>query len=98
MATGIGPIRFQRLLEICGGARGAWQASDRELAAAGLERRTADSLKRLRQRTTPQAVAAPVQQLNIRALTLLHDEYPLRLTQVAHPPPVLFLRRRLLPP
>ena len=48
MAAGIGPVRFQRLLEICGGARGAWQATDLELAAAGLERRTADSLKRLR--------------------------------------------------
>ena len=39
MATGIGPVRFQRLLDVCGGARGAWQATDLELAAAGLERR-----------------------------------------------------------
>jgi DNA processing protein len=97
MATGIGPIRFQRLLEICGGARGAWQASDLELAAAGLERRTADSLRRLRQRTTPHAIALRLQELKIRALTLLDDEYPLRLTQVADPPPVLFVRGRLLP-
>src|SRR5712691_10644013 len=97
MATGIGPIRFHRLLEICGGARAAWLASDLELASAGLERRTADSLKRLRQRTTPQAVGARLQQLNIRALTLLDDEYPLRLTQVADPPPVLFVRGRLQP-
>jgi DNA processing protein len=97
MATGIGPVRFQRLLEICGGARGAWQASDLELAAAGLERRTADSLKRLRQRTTPEAVAARLEQLKIRALTLLDDEYPPRLTQVADPPPVLFVRGRLVP-
>jgi DNA processing protein len=97
MATGIGPVRFQRLLEVCGGARGAWQASDLELAAAGLERRTADSLRRLRQRTTPQAVGARLQQLNIRALTLLDDDYPLRLAQVADPPPVLFVRGGLLP-
>src|SRR5438874_3861911 len=97
MATGIGPVRFQRLLEICGGARGAWQASDLELAAAGLERRTADSLKRLRQRTTPETVAARLRQLQIRALTLLDDEYPLRLAQVADPPPVLFVRGGLKP-
>ena len=58
MAAGIGPVRFQRLLEVCGGARGAWQASDLELAAAGLERRTADSLRRLRERTSPEAIAA----------------------------------------
>jgi DNA processing protein len=97
MATGIGPVRFQRLLEICGGARGAWQASDRELAAAGLERRTADSLRRLRQGTRPEAVANRLAQLGIRALTLLDDEYPCNLRQVADAPPVLFVRGSLRP-
>ena len=46
MATGIGPIRFQRLLDVCGGARRAWFASDFELASAGLERRTLDALRK----------------------------------------------------
>ena len=96
MATGIGPVRFQRLLEICGGARGAWEASDLELAAAGLERRTADSLRRLRQRTSPDAVGRRLAQLGIRALTLLDDDYPSNLRQVADAPPVLFVRGRLL--
>ena len=97
MATGIGPVRFQRLLEICGGARGAWQASDLELAAAGLERRTADSLRRLRQRTSPEAVARRLAQLGIRVVTLLDDEYPCNLRQVADAPPVLFVRGSLRP-
>jgi len=97
MAAGIGPVRFQRLLDICGGARAAWQASEFQLAAAGLERRTADSLRRLRERTTPAAVAARLAQLKIRALTLLDDEYPSGLRQVADPPPVLFVRGRLTP-
>src|SRR5207247_2286662 len=94
MATGIGPVRFARLLEICGGARQAWQATDLELAAAGLERRTADSLHRLRNKTTPENVAARLMKLGIRALTLLDDEYPALLKQVADPPPVLFVRGR----
>jgi DNA processing protein len=97
MATGIGPVRFQRLLEICGGARRAWHATDLELAAAGLERRTADSLRRLRDQTTPENVAARLKKLGIRALTLLDDEYPVLLRQVADPPPVLFVRGRLEP-
>src|SRR5579859_6598054 len=97
MAAGIGPVRFQRLLEICGGARQAWQASELQLAAAGLERRTADSLRRLREKTTPAAVAARLRQLKIHALTLLDDEYPAGLRQVADPPPVLFVRGRLAP-
>src|ERR1700730_13736685 len=95
MAAGIGPVRFQRLLEICGGARRAWKASDLQLAAAGLERRTADSLRRLRARPTRAAVAARLAELKIRTLTLLDDEYPGGLRQVADPPPVLFLRGRL---
>jgi DNA processing protein len=95
MAAGIGPVRFQRLLETCGGARGAWQASDLDLAAAGLERKTADSLRRLRARTTPNAVGARLAQLGIRALTLLDDDYPSSLREVADPPPVLFVRGRL---
>jgi DNA processing protein len=95
MAAGIGPVRFQRLLELCGGARRAWQASDLQLAAAGLERRTADSLRRLRQQTTPEAVASRLAELKIRALTLLDDEYPASLRQISDPPPVLFVRGRL---
>jgi DNA processing protein len=97
MAAGIGPVRFQRLLEVCGGARQAWHASDLELAAAGLERRTADSLRRLRERTSPDAISKRLEQLKIQALTLLDDEYPPNLRQVADPPPVLFVRGRLDP-
>lgn len=94
-AAGIGPIRFQRLLEMCGGARGAWEASDLELAAAGLERRSINSLRSLRQRTTPEAVTRRLDQLGIKALTLLDETYPANLRQVADPPPVLFVRGHL---
>ena len=97
MAAGIGPIRFQRLLDVCGGARGAWEASDLQLAAAGLERRTADSLRRLRQRTSPRAMARDLEQRGIEPITLLDDAYPANLRQVADPPPVLFVRGRLDP-
>jgi DNA processing protein len=96
-AAGIGPIRFHRLLELCGNARGAWEASDLELAAAGLDRRTIASLRRLRQRTSPQAVLDHLAQVKIQTLTLLDDAYPTNLRQVADPPPVLFVRGQLTP-
>ena len=95
-AAGIGPIRFQRLLEICGDARGAWEATDLELAAAGLERRTIAAIKRLRQRTTPDAVLDRLRQLCITPLTLLDPAYPENLRHVADPPPVLFTRGRIV--
>jgi DNA processing protein len=94
-AAGIGPIRFQRLISVCGSADNAWHARDVELAAAGLERRTIDSLRTLRQTTTPDAVLKRLATLGISALTLLDDDYPVNLRQVADPPPVLFTRGRL---
>jgi DNA processing protein len=92
LAAGIGPVRFQRLLDVCGDARAAWRASELELAAAGLERRTADSLRELRRKASPSAIAARLEQLGIDALTLLDAGYPGNLRQIADPPPVLFVR------
>jgi DNA processing protein len=94
-AAGIGPIRFQRLISECGSAHHAWQAPDVELAAAGLERRAIDSLRALRQRTTPEAILKRLAGLGIQPLTLLDDTYPVNLRQVADPPPVLFTRGHL---
>jgi DNA processing protein len=92
MAAGIGPVRFHRLLQLCGDARGAWQASELELAAAGLERRTMEALRDLRRRMTPQAITAQLARLEIDSLTLLDDTYPPNLRHIADPPPVLFVR------
>jgi DNA processing protein len=95
MAAGIGPVRFQRLLQVCGGAEAAWQASDLEMAAAGLERRTADSLRRLQRTSSPEAVAASLDELGITALTLLDADYPSGLRHITDPPPVLFVKGSL---
>jgi DNA processing protein len=94
-AAGIGPIRFQRLLAVCGSAEAAYTATDLELATVGLERRTLTSLRQLRQRTTPAAILSHLAQLGITPLTLLDADYPANLRQVADPPPVLFTRGSL---
>jgi DNA processing protein len=96
-AAGIGPIRFQRLLQVCGTAEDAWHASDVHLAEAGLERRTIAAIKRLRQTTTPEQVLNKLQSQGITALTLQDPAYPENLRQVADPPPVLFARGKLCP-
>jgi DNA processing protein len=94
---GIGPVRFQRLLELCGGPRQAWSASDLQLAQAGLERRTIAALRNWRKVTSPEAFAERLGKLEIRAVTLRDDEYPPSLRQVADPPPVLFVRGSFVP-
>ena len=95
LVPGIGPVRFQRLLEVCGGAEAAWQAPDLQLAAAGLERRSIAALQRLRQQTTPVAALERLERLGMRPLTLLDEGYPLALREIADPPPVLFVRGAL---
>ncbi len=97
MAAGIGPVRFQRLLQVCGGPREAWHASDFALANAGLERRTADSLNTLRRTITPEAIGGQLQVQHIQALTLLDEAYPANLRLIADPPPVLFVRGEICP-
>lgn len=97
MASGIGPVRFARLLEVCGSARGAWQATDLQMAMAGLERRTIGSLKRLRLEITPDLALARLRRAGMDALTLQDDAYPRNLHEVPDPPAVLFTRGRLAP-
>lgn len=95
--AGIGPVRFQRLLQLCGDAGAAWNASLFDLAAAGLERRSIDALHRLRSRTTPAELTARIQEQGIQALLLEDAAYPDNLREIADPPPVLFVRGQLLP-
>jgi DNA processing protein len=51
----------------------------------------------LRKTVKPDAIAAGLDKLAIRALTLLDEEYPAALREVADPPPVLFVRGTLEP-
>jgi len=93
--AGIGPVRFRRLVELCGSAREAWGASDLQLARAGVEQRSAQSLRQLRARTGPAAAMARLEQLGLRAVTTLDEGYPGLLRQIPDPPPVLYVRGRL---
>ncbi len=96
-AAGIGPVRFQHLLEVCGSAEKAWHARELDLARARVDERTIEAIRKLRQRTTPQAILDRLSRLEIAPLTLLDEAYPNNLREVADPPPVLFLRGELLP-
>ena len=94
MVAGIGPVRFQRLLDLCGGARAAWDATDFDLAAAGLERRTIAALRNLRKSVNPAELGERLKRQGIAAVMLSDDGYPPALREVADPPPVLFVRGR----
>ncbi|HEY7782710.1 MAG TPA: DNA-processing protein DprA [Ktedonobacterales bacterium] len=94
---GIGPARFALLLARFRTARAAWEAGPTEWRAAGLDERTAASLARQRARITPEGEVERLDRLRVAALTLAHPAYPKLLREIALPPPVLYVRGRLLP-
>ncbi|HEV7215613.1 MAG TPA: DNA-processing protein DprA [Chloroflexota bacterium] len=95
--SGLGPVKFGRLLEGFGSATGAWQAASSELRAAGLDARTIEALLAFRRGHDPLLGFARFAQHGIEAVTLLDAQYPPLLKEIYAPPPVLFLRGTVLP-
>ena len=93
--TGIGPRRFNLLLETFGSARGAWEAEPHALLLAGLDRRTADALVAARRQADPTSEVGHLQALGCAAISRLHAAYPSRLAEIFDPPPVLYVKGEL---
>ncbi len=89
--TGIGPVRFERLLSAFGTIRAAWEASAAELARV-LDRRSLESLVAYRRSADPEGEYAALRSEGIDVVTLAHESYPDLLREVPGPPPVIFLR------
>lgn len=98
LVKGIGPVRVRYLLERFGSLGEAWHADSSSLAAAGLDRRTMDSLLETRRRVDLEVELARLDKLGIAVLTWDDDDYPPLLKQlraIDQAPPVLYLRGSL---
>jgi DNA processing protein len=89
--TGIGPVRFERLLAAFGSIRAAWEAGQSDLARV-LDRRSLESLIAYRRSADPESDYAALRAEGIEVVTLGHESYPDLLREVPGPPPVIFLR------
>ena len=94
---GIGPARFQTLLQSFGTAENVWRADLETLLAAGVDARTVASLTEQRRRIVPEAEVDRLLQLGVGVLRLIDSTYPPLLAEINLPPPVLYVRGRLLP-
>jgi len=83
--VGIGPARFQRLIQQFGSAERAWRAEPAGLARAGLDGRSAEALLALRGRVNPQDEEGTLAEYGVRAFTLEDDEYPAELRTLSRP-------------
>ncbi|HEX9015319.1 MAG TPA: DNA-processing protein DprA [Chloroflexota bacterium] len=97
LVPGVGPARFRRLVERLGGAEQAWKASALQLAQAGMDRRTIESLLPARGRVDLDQEMAKLDRMHVSVLTLDSDEYPERMRTIADPPPVLYVWGEIVP-
>jgi DNA processing protein len=97
LVNGIGAVRFENLLKHFGDVQVAWEASPKELKAAGLNEKIVDNLLQVRASVDLNLVWDDFEKLGVRVLTLLDEEYPRRLKEIGQAPPVLYVRGALLP-
>jgi len=95
--SGLGPVKFGRLLESFGSATAAWAAPLSELRAVGLDARTSEALIAFRSGHDPLASHARIVQQGIDVVTLRDAGYPPLLKEIYAPPPVIFQRGSVLP-
>ncbi len=94
---GIGRVRFKLLEGYFESMEAAWSASEAELRAAGLDRRTIRSVVDGRREVEPDAEAERLLKSGVQALTWHDEEYPARLKEIYDLPPLIYVKGSLLP-
>jgi DNA processing protein len=94
---GIGPAKLRALLDHFGDLETAWNAPYQSLSDAGLDKRAIQSLEAARTGLNLGKLVEDVEKAGIAMLCWDDDLYPSRLRTIDNPPPLLFLRGRLVP-
>ena len=93
----IGRVRVKLLEERFGSLAAAWRAGMTELAAAGLDEKTARLVATRKLAVDPDAELARLREAGVRPVTWHDDGFPARLKEIYDVPPVLYLRGEILP-
>jgi DNA processing protein len=94
VVKGIGPIRLRELRQYFGGLEQAWNASEADLAQAGLDRRTLANFLLVRQSVNLDEMLRQIEVIGATMLTLDDPDYPALLREIPDPPPVLYIKGR----
>jgi DNA processing protein len=92
LLPGIGPARFNKLLERCGQPERAWHASETDLVAAGVDAKSIPALLEKRRTLDLDAELEKLRRYGVRVLTLHDPDYPPRLREIYNPPALLYVR------
>lgn len=94
---GIGRVRFKLLETYFDSMEAAWAASEAELRAAGLDRRTIRAVADGRRQIVPDNEAEKLLKSGVSAFTWHDDDYPARLKEIYDLPPLIYVKGSLTP-
>lgn len=94
---GIGPKRFAHLLKIFGSAKKAWLASKKDLSKTKLPHSIVDKFIDFREKVNLNQEIVRLEKSLIRFIIIEDKEYPENLKKINDPPPLLYIKGRLLP-
>jgi DNA processing protein len=94
---GIGPARLRALLDYYGDIAAAWQANPGELRAIGLDKRSVESLVKVREQLNLAEEYDKLARLKVSLLTWDSPDYPKALQNIVDSPPTLYIRGALTP-
>jgi len=87
---GIGPTRFQKLLNTFGDAQTAWRAGVKELSEV-IGPGIAQKVEEERKKIEPEKLREKIEGKNFKILTLQDDDYPPLLRHISNPPFLLYM-------
>jgi len=93
---GIGAVRFQRLLDVFSNAEAAWNASELALQQSGIGEKTLKHLIEFRRGTDLDSLYEEILAKGIEVITIDDCNYPENLRKITNPPPVLYVKGKLL--
>ncbi len=89
---GIGPVRFQLLLDFFHeDVAAAWKADAKTLAQVKLDAKTIASFLTQRAKIIPEQELEKLERLRVRVITWKDETYPPLLRKIEHAPPVLYV-------
>jgi len=97
LVKGIGAVRLRALLDYFGDLKTAWNAPADALMQAGLSEKVAARLVEVRTTKDLQKMAEWIEKRDIQVFTWNDDDYPAILKEIDQPPPVLYVRGKILP-
>jgi DNA processing protein len=93
---GLGPVHFNQLLKYFGDVEMAWNASVSDLKTLNFSEKLIHNFLQTRKNLVLESIMKQLNKLGVKVLTISSSDYPPLLKQIYDPPPVLYVRGRII--